>query len=96
VIAAPQSPDNRPIFAHAYPPDPELDRLLDQFQRGDYATVRTASVDLAARTSDPAVARAARDLRKRLDPDPLALYLLGLTLALLAFLTAWFLWYARP
>jgi hypothetical protein len=77
-------------FAKGFPEDPELGRLVAAFESGDYRTVRDEAPKLAARTDDPRVREAALDLRKRIDPDPIQLYLLALTLALLVFLTAWF------
>jgi hypothetical protein len=83
--------DAHPPFARQYPRTPEIDRLLEAFERGDYATVRVDAPKVAAGATDPQVAAAARDLAKRTLPDPMALYLMGLTLALLVFLSAWFL-----
>lgn len=83
----------RPAFAKRFPRDPELDALVEAFEKGNYARVRLEAPQLAERASDLAVAAAARELRKRLDPDPLAHVLLALTAALLAFLTGWFLWH---
>jgi hypothetical protein len=77
-------------FAKGFPEDPELVRLLKAFESGDYRTVRDDAPKLAERTKDPLVREAALDLRRRIDPDPIQLYLIGLTFALLAFLTAWF------
>jgi hypothetical protein len=77
-------------FAKGFPDDPELARLLGAFEAGDYRTVRDDAPKLARRTEDPRVREAALDLRRRIDPDPIQIYLLGVTLALLAFLTAWF------
>ena len=77
-------------FARSYPNDAELGRLLAAFESGDYRTVRDRAPKLAESTQDPLVKKAALDLRRRIDPDPVQLYLLGLTLALLTFLTAWF------
>jgi hypothetical protein len=77
-------------FTRSFPDDPELARLVAAFEAGDYRTVRDQAPKLAEQTPDPLVRKAALDLRRRIDPDPLQLYLLGLTLALLAFLTAWF------
>ena len=77
-------------FAKGFPDDPDLGRLVAAFESGDYRTVRDEAPKLAERTPDPEVRRAALELRKRIDPDPLQLYLLGLTFALLVFLTSWF------
>ena len=86
----PQDGDSRPLFARQYPRAPAIDRLLQAFARGDYATVRLEAPKVAAGATDPQVAAAARDLQKRIRPDPAALYLMGLTLVLLVFLGAWF------
>jgi hypothetical protein len=103
---APPAPDERersgdesferPAFAEAFPRTPELDALVEAFERGDHARVRTDAPKLAERSDDPRVAAAARELRARLDPDPIAYVLLGLPFLLLVFLSAWFLWHAHP
>lgn len=80
----------RPLFAQHYPRDPELDRLVAAFVEGNHALVFEGAPRLADKTDDPAVAQAARDLRARLDPDPLALGMLGGMALLLLFLTFWF------
>ncbi|HKQ70338.1 MAG TPA: hypothetical protein VJT73_13405 [Polyangiaceae bacterium] len=77
-------------FTRSFPPDADLERLVAAFEAGDYLTVRNEAPKLAGRTENPDVKKAALDLRRRLEPDPVQLYLLGLTFALLAFLTAWF------
>jgi len=79
-----------PEFARAFPEDPDLSRLLAAFEAGDYRTVREQAPKLAARTENAAVRKAVLDLKRRTEPDPVQLYLLGLTLALLVFLTVWF------
>lgn len=86
---APAPADDRPPFARSYPRDAELDRLVAYFQRGNHRAVRDRAEALAEKTTDPKVAAAARDLRARLEPDPLARVLLGATLVLLLVLTAW-------
>lgn len=77
-------------FAQRYPDDPELARLVAAFERGDYRTVREHAPALAERSADVEVQKAARDLRRRIDPDRLQIQLLALTFALLVFLTVWF------
>jgi hypothetical protein len=77
-------------FTRSFPDDPDLRRLVEAFESGDYYTVRTGAPALAERTADPAVRKAALELRRRIEPDPAQLYLLGLTFALLVFLVAWF------
>lgn len=83
------SNEARPRFALGYPPDAELDRLVLAFSRGNHRLVRDEAEGLAARTADPRVAEAARDLRRRLEPDRLAWVLLGTTALLLLALTLW-------
>ncbi|MCU0655860.1 MAG: SDR family oxidoreductase [Polyangiaceae bacterium] len=86
----PASPAYRPPFARGYPRDPALDRLLDAFLEGNHALVFEQAPELARSTHDPAIARAALDLHRRLRPDPLALAMLGGTGALLLLLILWF------
>jgi hypothetical protein len=88
-IAAEPAPD-RPAFAHDFPRDPELDALVAAFEQGDYARVRREAPELVHRTESDEVRRAARLLRRRLDPDPLATYLFAAAAALLVFLAIWY------
>jgi hypothetical protein len=81
--------EERPAFLLAFPEDPELELLITAFEQGDFRTVRTGAPELARRTSDDAVRRAALDLRRRIDPDPLLVYLLLLAVGLFVFLVAW-------
>lgn len=76
--------DERPAFARGWPDDPELERLLAAFDRGDYATVRRDAPTLAASAASPEVKAAARDLRARIDPDPVAAALVVIAVVLLA------------
>ena len=80
---------DRPAFAQAFPSDAELDRLLACFQAGDYASVRTGAPALAHATKSDDVRRAARELQRRIEPDRTATLLLGLAVALLAYLSWW-------
>lgn len=94
-MAAVSAEPQRPPFARAYPADADLDALVRAFVAGDFATVRRDAEPLALRTGDPAIAAAARDLRRRIDPDPLATWLIVASAGLLAFLTAWFFAHGR-
>ena len=85
----PTAPTRRPRFTEGYPQNDELDRLVDAFARGNHRLVRDEAEALAARTDDEAVAAAARDLRRRLAPDPMAYVLLGTTALLLVVLFTW-------
>lgn len=82
--------DGRPAFARGYPRDGALDALVDAFERGDYARVRSDAPALARTTKDEEIRRAARDLRGRVDPDPLAVYLVAGALALLVVLAGYY------
>ena len=77
--------DGVPLFAQRYPRDETLDGLLSTFDRGDYATVREGAQKLIASSKKPAVRQAAEDLLRRLEPDPLARYLLAVATLLLVF-----------
>jgi len=79
----------RPAFAAEFPRDPELDRLVEYFVRGNHRAVRDGAEALAEKASDPEVKRAARELRERLEPDPIWRVLLGATFVLLMVLTWW-------
>jgi len=78
-----------PAFARDFPNDPDLATLVAAFATGDYATVRSGAPELAAKTTDERVKRAAELLRSRIEPDPTARVFFGLTAALLVFLMTW-------
>jgi hypothetical protein len=79
-----------PAFARSFPRDPVLDVLVDAFEHGDYAKVRSEAPRLAKETDRDDVRAAARELARRIEPDPLAAYLLAGAAALLAFLAIWY------
>jgi hypothetical protein len=79
----------RPRFLLDFPEDPELERLIFAFEAGNFALIRKDAEKLAASTGNPAVRDAALELRRRIDPDPLAKYLLAISLALLFVLAVW-------
>jgi len=79
-----------PVFAQKYPQDEQLDVLLQSFERGNYAAVREGAQKLLASDAKPAVRQAAEDLLRRLEPDPLARYLLGVATMLLVFFSIWY------
>jgi hypothetical protein len=90
------SEERRPAFAKGFPRIPELDELVRAFAEGDYARVRGEATKLADSTKDDEVRRAARELASRVRADPLAAWLLVITLALLVFLTAWWIVHGHP
>jgi hypothetical protein len=79
----------RPRFLLKFPDDPELQRLARAFEAGNYQAVREGASKLAEATEDPIVRAAARELRRRIDPDPLMKYLLWVAVALFVFVV----WY---
>ena len=80
-----------PAFAKGWPNDPALQALLEAFAKGNYAQVRAEAPKLAEQTQDPAVRAAAKDLRRRIDPDPVSSILLLLAVALLVVLASHYL-----
>jgi len=86
---ADRGPD-KPAFARDFPEDPALDALVAAFEAGDYARVRREAPALARSTERDDVRAAARELARRLEPDPVAVYLLVLSAVLLAFLAGWY------
>jgi hypothetical protein len=88
---APLTPDGmeRPAFLLDFPEDPALDRLIEAFESGNFARVREDAEKLATSTENTRVKDAALELRRRIDPDPLAKYLLAISLLLLIVLSVW-------
>ncbi|HLV22187.1 MAG TPA: hypothetical protein VKZ49_14940 [Polyangiaceae bacterium] len=80
--------DALPRFARRFPDDPALGELTRAFAQGNYLLVRRRAPELIAQAEDPRVRRAAKELLTRIEPDPLAKYLLGLAVLLLATLIA--------
>lgn len=85
-----------PSFAKDFPADPELQRLVEAFARGDYATVRADAPKLATSSEDDAVKQAAQMLRQRIEPDPTSRLLFLFAGLLLAFLTVWWVTHDGP
>ncbi len=79
-----------PAFALSFPDDPALHALVAAFEQGDYARVRRDAPALVQQTNSAEVRKAARELVKRLEPDPIAVYLLAGAALLLAFLAFWY------
>lgn len=82
---------DRPAFAARYPRHPELDRLVDAFEAGNFAAVRAGTPSLMAGADYEAVRDAARDLRRRIDADPTSMFLWALGVTLLVFLFGYYL-----
>ena len=79
----------RPPFLLGLPRDPELEELIAAFESGKYALVRERAPQLAKRTKSRKVRRAALELRRRLDPDPLLKFVFVAAAALLLYLVLW-------
>jgi hypothetical protein len=84
-------PAHWPSFASAFPRDAEIEALVEAFARGDYRRVRDEASALAERATADDVRAAARELRARVDPDPLGRWLIAIAAALLAILAYWYL-----
>lgn len=76
----------RPTFVLDFPKDDELDRVVRAFEIGNYAFVRERAAMLAESASDQAVRRAAEELLRRIEPDPLVKILLAMSVALFLFM----------
>jgi hypothetical protein len=87
----PLAPDGseRPTFLLDYPSDPELERLVQAFELGNYAYVREHAPLLAEKGKEPRVRAAAGELARRIEPDPLVKLLLAMSLALFLALALW-------
>jgi hypothetical protein len=87
----PLTPDGRerPLFVLGFPEDAELDRLVHAFEAGNYAYVREHAPKLAESTSSARVRDAARELARRIEPDPLIKVLLALSVVLFVVLVVW-------
>jgi hypothetical protein len=81
--------EERPAFLLDFPHDPELETLIAAFEHGNFHKVRKEAPELAQKTSDPEVRRAALELRRRIDPDRLLVTLLILSFVLFGFLVTW-------
>ena len=79
----------RPRFLLEFPNDPALAQLVREFEAGNYRAVREGAPKLAESTEDPIVRAAARELARRIEPDPLMKYLLFVALGLFVFVV-WF------
>ena len=89
----PEEQDTRsdvPAFAARFPRHPDLDRLLQAFEAGNFAYVRREAPRLAKRTDDAKVRAAAQELRRRIDPEPTSMFLWALGVALLLFLYGYY------
>ncbi|HYP74969.1 MAG TPA: hypothetical protein VER12_03400 [Polyangiaceae bacterium] len=85
----------RPRFLLEFPNDPALQSLVRAFEAGNYQAVRDGARKLADSTEDPIVRAAARELGRRIEPDPLMKYLLFVALCLFVFVV-WHTYQGQP
>ena len=85
----------RPRFLLEFPNDPALQELVRAFEAGNYRAVREGAAKLAESTEDPIVRAAARELARRIEPDPLMKYLLFVALGLFVFVV-WHVYRGQP
>jgi hypothetical protein len=81
--------NERPEFLLDFPEDPALEPLIAAFEAGNYARVRELAPRVAEAAENAEVRSAALELRRRIDPDPLARYLLLVSVLLFVFLAVW-------
>jgi hypothetical protein len=79
----------RPAFLLRFPEDPELEPVIAAFEAGNYAHVRAAAQKLSEQGQTPEVRRAADELLRRIDPDPLMKLFLAVAIALLLVVVAY-------
>jgi len=79
----------RPGFVLDFPKDAELDRIVRAFELGNYAFVREQGKKLVESSSDADVRRAAGELLRRVEPDPLIKILFLMSVALLLFMVVY-------
>ena len=79
----------RPAFLLGFPEDPELEPLIAAFEAGNYAHVRETALRLAETSERADVKAAALELLRRIEPDPLVKFLLGIAIALFVVVVAY-------
>jgi len=79
----------RPKFLLHFPVDAELELLMAAFEAGNYFKVREEAPRLMAKTTRPEVKAAAAELLRRIEPDPLLKFFLGVAVALFVAVVAY-------
>lgn len=81
----------RPVFARTFPKEPRLDRALSYFTAGNYQRARAEAEALLQDSTDNAELRsAAREILRRMEPDPLAKALVAIAFVLLIVLAGYY------
>ena len=76
-------------FTKSFPDDPQLRALVIAFENGNYALVRKLAPALAQSTQDKEVAKAALEVRRRIEADPLSVKIVIGVVVLLVLLASW-------
>ncbi len=79
----------RPAFLLRFPEDTALEPVIAAFEAGNYAEVREAAQKLSEDGQTPEVRRAAEELLRRIEPDPLMKLFLSVAIALLLVVVAY-------
>lgn len=88
--------DRRLSFTRGFPRAPELDALVEAFERGDYAHVRKEAPKLVAASTDKEIRRSAMTLIGRTKPDAVAVGLLVLAAIFVGVLSWWWIAHGHP
>ncbi|MBK8254561.1 MAG: hypothetical protein IPK82_18075 [Polyangiaceae bacterium] len=81
----------RPVFARTFPKEPRLDRALAFFNAGNYQSARReAQALLKDETENAELRSSARELLRRMEPDPLAKALVAIAFVLLVVLAGYY------
>jgi hypothetical protein len=87
----PKKKKKTPDGEDAAPPrSAALEPLIAAFDAGNYALVRKDGARLLKTSDDDAERAAARDLLRRIEPDPIAKWMMGGAGLLLATLAGWY------
>lgn len=82
-------PPRRARFLDDLPSDPQIEPIIEAFEAGNYARVHELATELLARSEDEDVRRAARELERRTEPDPLGRALLLMSIGLFILVVIW-------
>lgn len=77
----------KPAFLSTLPATPEIDELARLFEQGNYAALRKRAKELSP-AAEPRVQAGIDELVLRTRPEPLLLWIFGLSFVLLVLVTA--------
>lgn len=87
--AAPGEVSDASPFTHSFPDDSALKQLVVAFEQGRYDVTRKLAQDIIERSQDRRVRQSAKEVLRRLQPDPLAVKLFVAVGLLLVLLSVW-------